>query len=95
MAMANNLYGFVIKLKIEQFYQDMYMYRYVYIPFVLCTLTLNIVIKVQVPYYRDGVWGSEREREISTSTLSQSPFLNPVLRFVTITELTVAACPPE
>lgn len=31
----------------------------------------------------------------STSTLSHSPLLNPVLRFLTTTELTVAACPPE
>ena len=30
-----------------------------------------------------------------TSTLSQSPFLNPVLKFVTRTELTVAARAPE
>lgn len=31
----------------------------------------------------------------NTSTRSHSPFLNPVLRFVTSTDPTVAACFPE
>lgn len=79
--LLNNIIRYVMEINLQPLKNDFTLRN----DFMTNNYTIKFFLKKNALVYKIN----------STSALSQSTFVNPVLRFVTKTELRVAACLPE